>query len=213
MTMTFDTNESTATDLRVAWNETFSESAHGAIPVIDQYDAPETYLAFDRMKDDTSDSDRRQRFDRVVGIFYRDMYGYAVWLSRDKAIAEDVVQETLLRAWRSLDSLRDDSAAKPWLLTIVRRENARHFARNRLETVDIDNLTAGQSALLAETDNTEIDDVRRAIFDLDDQYREPLILQVLIGNSTQEIAEIIGISRGAVLTRLHRARKRLKAKV
>ena len=79
------------------------------------------------------------------------MYRFAAWLSRDKAIAEDVVQEALLRAWKSLDALRDDdAAAKPWLLTIVRRENARYFERRRLETVDIDNLTASQAALLAE---------------------------------------------------------------
>ncbi len=165
------------------------------------------------MKHNTSESTRRRRFDRVVVTFYRDMYGYALWLSRDKAIAEDVVQEALLRAWRSLDSLREDAAAKPWLLTIVRRENARYFARKHLETVDIDNLTAAQSALLARTDNTEIDDIRQAIFDLNDKYREPLVLQVLIGNSTQEIAEIMGISRGAVLTRLHRARNQLKAMI
>lgn len=165
------------------------------------------------MKDDISDSDRRRRFDRVVVTFHRDMYAYAVWLSRDKAIAEDVVQEALLRAWRSLDSLREDSAAKPWILTIVRRENARYFARKRLQTVDIDNLSPAQSALLAKTDGTEIDDVRQAIFELDDQHREALVLRVLIGNSTQEIAEIMGVSCGAVLTRLHRARKRLKAMV
>jgi RNA polymerase sigma-70 factor (ECF subfamily) len=165
------------------------------------------------MKHHTNDSDRRRRFDRLVAIFHRDMYGYAAWLSRDRTIAEDVVQEALLRAWRSLDSLRDDAAAKPWLLTIVRRENARYFARKRLDTVDIDNLTASQSAMLAKTDNSDTDNVRQAIFELEDKYREPLVLQVLIGHTTQEIAEIMGISQGAVLTRLHRARKRLKAKI
>ena len=122
-------------------------------------------------------------------------------------------REVLLRAWRSLDSLREDSAAKPWLLTISRRENAGYFARKRLATADIDNLTVDPSALLAKADSTEIDDVRRAIFDLEDHYREPLVLQALIGNSTQEIAEIMGISPRAVLTRLHCARKQLKEKI
>jgi RNA polymerase sigma-70 factor (ECF subfamily) len=98
------------------------------------------------------------------------MYRFAAWLSRDKAIAEDVVQEALLRAWKSLDSLRDDAAAKHWLLTIVRRENARYFERRRLETVDIDNLTASQAALLAETPDEELNDLRTAIFELDDDY-------------------------------------------
>jgi len=165
------------------------------------------------MKHNTSDNDRRRHFNRVVSRFYTDMYGYAIWLSRDKAIAEDVVQEALLRAWRSLDSLREDAAAKSWMLTIVRPENARYFARKRLETLDIDNLSASQSAILAKTDDSDTVGVRQAIFELQDDYREPLVLQVLIGHSTQEIAEIMGISQGAVLVRLHRARKRLKAMI
>lgn len=156
---------------------------------------------------------RRQRFDKLVAVYYPDMYRYAAWLSRDTAVAEDVVQEALLRAWKSLDALRDDGAAKPWLLTIVRRENARYFERRRLETVDIDNLSASQAALLAEAPNEELADLREAIFGLEDDYREPLVLQVLMGYSTSEIAETMGLKQGAVLTRLHRARNKLKDSV
>ena len=156
---------------------------------------------------------RRKRFDQLVGSYHPDMYRYAAWLSRDRAVADDVVQEALLRAWKSLDSLRDDGAAKQWLLTIVRRENARHFERKRLETVDIDELTPSQSALLATRPDEELDEMRKAIFELDDDYREPLVLQVLMGHSTKEIAELMGLRQGAVLTRLHRARLKLKDEV
>ncbi|MDA1063842.1 MAG: sigma-70 family RNA polymerase sigma factor [Proteobacteria bacterium] len=145
-----------------------------------------------------------------MAVFHQDIYRYAAWLSRDKAIAEDVVQEALLRAWKSLDALREDVATKPWLLTIVRRENARYFQRKRLETVDIDNLTASQSALLSEQPDDDLGDMREAIYALDDDYREPLVLQVLMGYSTSEIAEQMGIQQGAVLTRLHRARAKLR---
>ena len=162
------------------------------------------------MHSSKNQADRRRRFDQYVGVYHQDMYRYAAWLSRDTAIAEDVVQEALLRAWKSLDNLRDESSAKQWLLTIVRRENARYFERKRLETVDIDNLTATQAALLAEEDNAELDDMRQAIYELDDEYREPLVLQVLMGYTTNEIAEQMGLKQGAVLTRLHRARARLK---
>jgi len=165
------------------------------------------------MNSSSTSSDRRLRFDAVVAVFHPDMYRYAAWLSRDKAIAEDVVQEALFRAWKSLDALRDDEAAKPWLLTIVRRENARYFERRRLETVDIDNLTVSQSALLAEEPTEELDDLRESIFALDDDYREPLVLQVLMGYSTNEIAALMGLKQGAVLTRLHRARLKLKDNV
>ena len=162
------------------------------------------------MSSNRADSERRKRFDRVVAILHCDMYRYAVWLCREPAIAEDVVQEALLRAWKSLDALRDDGAARQWLLTIVRRENARHFERKRLETVDIDNLTPSQAAMLAETDDRQVDEVRAVIFRLEDEYREPLVLQVLMGHSTQEIAELMDMKQGAILTRLHRARLKLK---
>jgi RNA polymerase sigma-70 factor, ECF subfamily len=163
-----------------------------------------------RMNTSNAHLARRQRFDQVVTVLYRDMYRYAAWLCRDPGIAEEVVQEALLRAWKSLDALREDSAAKQWLLTIVRRENARYFERKRLETVDIDDLTHAQAAMIAETDDSDLDDMREAIYKLDDDYREPLVLQVLLGHSTREIAELIGINPGAVLTRLHRARIKLK---
>ncbi len=157
-----------------------------------------------------SSAARRQRFDKLVGVYYADMFRYAAWLCRDRSIAEDVVQEALMRAWRSLESLRDDGAAKHWLLTIVRRENARYFERKRLETVDVDDLTPAQEALIAEEDSDELDTVREAIYELEDDYREPLVLQVLMGYTTSEIAELMGLKQGAVLTRLHRARHKLK---
>jgi RNA polymerase sigma-70 factor (ECF subfamily) len=162
------------------------------------------------MQSSENAAERRQRFDKYVGVYHQDMYRYAAWLSRDKSIAEDVVQEALLRAWKSLDALREDTSAKQWLLTIVRRENARYFERKRLETVDIDNLTASQAALLAEQPNEELDEMRQAIYELHDDYREPRVLQVLMGFSTNEIAEQMGLKQGAVLTRLHRARAKLK---
>tara|TARA_R110002049_G_scaffold272614_5_gene450245 strand:+ start:5531 stop:6049 length:519 start_codon:yes stop_codon:yes gene_type:complete len=155
-------------------------------------------------------ADRRRRFDDIVGVFHQDMYRYAIWLCRDKAIAEDVVQEALLRAWKSLDALREADAAKPWLLTIVRRENARYFERKRLETVDVDNLAPAQELLLAEEPDEQLAEMREALFELEDDYREPLVLQVLMGYSTSEIAELMGLKQGAVLTRLHRARLKLK---
>ena len=160
-----------------------------------------------------ADLQRRQRFDRVVSVLHKDLYRYAAWLCRDPGIAEEVVQEALLRAWKSLDALREDGAAKSWLLTIVRRENARYFERKRLETVDIDNLTPSQSAMLAETEDPNVADMRQAMYQLEDDYREPLVLQVLLGHTTREIAELIGIKQGAVLTRLHRARIKLKEAV
>jgi RNA polymerase sigma-70 factor, ECF subfamily len=136
---------------------------------------------------------------------------FAFWLARDRAIAEDVVQETLLRAWRARSELRDSNAVRPWLLTIVRRENARLHERKRLPTVDLDELIATQDIALALNDtDPEIADLRRAILGLPDEYREPIVLQVLGGFSTGEIAKELGLTVPAVLTRLFRARNKLR---
>ena len=67
-----------------------------------------------------------------------DLLRFAQWLARDRSIAEDIVQESLLRAWRSREALKDAGAARPWLLTIVRREHARLYERKRLELVPLD---------------------------------------------------------------------------
>jgi len=130
---------------------------------------------------------------------------------RDRALAEDVVQETMLRAWKAQDSLLDEGAAKPWFLTIIRREYARTYERKRFQTVDVDDLIAKEEPMLAAAEEQDLRDVRAAMMKLPDEYREPLVLQVLMGYSTAEIARELDLSGPAVLTRLCRARRRLRA--
>ena len=77
-------------------------------------------------------------FARLLETLRPDLVRFAFWLARDRAVAEDVVQETLIRAWKSREELKDPAAARPWLLTIVRREHARLYERKRLPTVDVD---------------------------------------------------------------------------
>ncbi len=116
----------------------------------------------------------------------------------------------MLRAWKSFDALADERKAKAWLLTIVRREFARSFEKKRLELSDVDALVAAESAVLAAPEDERVGQMREEIFRLDEEYREPLVLQVLMGYSTQEIADMMGMQQGAVLTRLFRARARLR---
>jgi RNA polymerase sigma-70 factor, ECF subfamily len=156
---------------------------------------------------------RRQTFERVIPALRPELYRYAFWLSRDPTIADDVVQDALVRAWRSFDSLKDRGAIKHWLLTIVRREHARIYERKRLPSSDINDLTASEQFSIATEDDTDVADLRGAIFGLEPEYREPLILQVLMGYTAEEIGAIMGITAGAVLTRVCRARKHLAARV
>ncbi len=152
-------------------------------------------------------------FERLVAPLRDDLFRYVTWLCRDPVLADDVVQETMIRAFRAIDKLKDEPSVKTWLLTIARREHARVYERKRLETRDIDDLTRAETALIAVEHDTDVDDMRKAIFELDDDYREPLVLQVLMGLTTEEIAATMEIKQGAVLTRLHRARKKLIERV
>ncbi len=162
------------------------------------------------MKDLVRGNDKRARFQALCLSLRPDLLRFAFWLSRDRALAEDVVQETLLRAWKAQDSLVDESAAKPWFLTIVRREYARCFERKRLVTVDVDELVAREEPTLADGGDRQLEDLRAAVFKLPEEYREPLVLQVIMGYSTAEIAVALDLSTAAVLTRLFRARKQLR---
>ncbi len=155
-------------------------------------------------------SNKQQRYEFLVGELYQDVYRYAFWLCKSQPLAQDLVQETFLRAWRSLDSLQNDKAAKAWLFTILRRENARLYERYRPELVDIEGQT------IAESDSHEPDSqmdrelLHNAINRLESDYREPLLLQVVGGFSGKEIAEILDLNNNTVMTRLFRARSKLK---
>ncbi len=152
----------------------------------------------------------RARFNRLVGEYSKDVFRYAFWLCHNKTMAEELSQETFLRAWKSIDSLQDDKAAKSWLFTIVRRENARQYERKRLDMVDdVDFDRVGATREEYDT-STEAFVLRRALAELPEEYREPLVLQVIGGYSTEEIANQLGIKAGAVMTRLFRARKKLR---
>jgi RNA polymerase sigma-70 factor, ECF subfamily len=155
----------------------------------------------------------RLRFEALCLPLRTDLLRFVYWLCRDRTLAEDVVQEALLRAWRSFDSLADEQAVRSWLLTIARRELARTFERRRIETVDIDGLAEPAEQAVAANDPHEVLEMRRAIMQLDLMYREPLVLQVLFGYSTNEIAQHLEISLPAVLTRLFRAREALRRRL
>lgn len=158
------------------------------------------------------DADRR-RFETLCVPYKADLYRFLFWLCRNRSLAEDVMQETLVRAWRSIGSLSDDKAVRAWLLTIARRELARTFERKRLDTVDLDSVIETDDGSLTMSDSSEVDEMRAAIFRLEANYREPLMLQVLFGYSTEEIANQLEISVPAVLTRLYRARHLLRRKM
>lgn len=152
---------------------------------------------------------KQKRYEALVHSLHGDIYRYAFWLVKDRAVAEDITQETFLRAWKSLDSLKDEKAAKSWLITILRRENARRFERKRFDLVDMDDVSLADDAQSQEQ-QLEHAELRQLMANLSEEYREPLMLQILFGYSGDEIAAQLDLNKNTVMTRLFRARNQLK---
>ncbi|RTR34264.1 sigma-70 family RNA polymerase sigma factor [Shewanella atlantica] len=153
---------------------------------------------------------KQRRYDSLVRALHADIFRYAYWLCGDKHVAEDITQETFLRAWRSLESLKDDKAAKAWLITILRRENARRFERKQFNYSDVEQEHLEDVFSSSSEDQAEQHLIRRQIAKLELEYREPLLLQIIGGFSGEEIAGILDLNRNTVMTRLFRARNQLK---
>jgi len=142
-------------------------------------------------------------------------YNLARWLTRDDRDAEDIVQEAYLRAIKHFATFRGDNA-RPWILTIVRNTYYTWIRRNRLtETIDqfdneehilISDALDPERALLQEADKQM---VRRALRKLPAQFLEVIVLREFEELSYQQIAEVVQVPLGTVMSRLARARKRL----
>lgn len=160
---------------------------------------------------------------------YRDrIFRYALHLVHDPAEAEDLTQDTFLRAHDRLGGLRDPAALKTWLFRIVtnlaRDRYRRHAARGG-SPVSLDSPLRDDSApareAITDDDTPRLDEameraelstcVQRYIEALPDDYRAVLLLKDLHGLTNPEIAEMLGCSLPTVKIRLHRARTRLKA--
>ena len=145
-------------------------------------------------------------FDDAVRAHAGDLFRYAFWLARNRQQAEDIVQEALLRGWRAFPGVRDRTAVKSWLFSIVKNEFHRATARDaRHAHVDVDGLDFADER--ASPFGMEM---RDALMALPASYAEPLALQVLGGFSCAEIAAMLETTEGAAMTRLTRARQALK---
>ena len=151
----------------------------------------------------------RRRFGSLLAAYGQRLYRYARNLSRNDTEAEDLVQETFMRAWRAIGDLRDERATGAWLVAILRREFARRYRKRLSEDTDnIDDWTnLGEAPKL----NADTMALRQALDRLPLAFSEPLLLQVLWGYSLEEIAQELALPAKTVATRLFRARQRLRA--
>ena len=154
-------------------------------------------------------------FEVLVRAHATAMFRVAVGIVRDAAMAEDVVQEAVLRAWDNLDTFRGEGPVRNWLLRITHNVAVSELRRSREQPWDPRRLpeqpVAGPERRLVAA--SELEEVRLALGALDELSRSILALRVSEELSYQEIAETLGISLGQVKIRLLRARRTLAAAV
>ncbi len=160
--------------------------------------------------------EKLRRFEEQISPHLKSAYNFAKWLTRNHEDAEDVVQEAFLRAFSGFENLRSDDA-KAWLLTIVRNTCFTWMKRNRnaASTIGLEEQVEDPSEpspdpeelLLISLDREQ---VRRALEQLPDDFREAIVLRELEGLSYKEIAATAGVPLGTVMSRLSRGREWLR---
>ena len=139
-----------------------------------------------------------------------EMRAFALSLTRNPTLADDLVQDSLIKAWKNFHQFQTDTNMRAWLFTIVRntfysdiRKRKREF--DRIDDAEVDLINTCQNA----DPIIETMDFERAFSMLPDQQREALILVGASGMSYDGAAELCGVAIGTIKSRINRARKKL----
>jgi RNA polymerase sigma-70 factor, ECF subfamily len=159
---------------------------------------------------------RQARFEKTILPHLDAAYNLARWLTRNQHDAEDVAQEACLRAFKFFDNFRGGDS-RVWLLTIVRNTCYTWLQQNRPqaaissfdEKIHTPDSEASNPATLA-LQSADDQMLRQSLEGLPTEFREIVVLRDLEGLSYKEIADIAGLPLGTVMSRLARARERLK---
>jgi RNA polymerase sigma-70 factor (ECF subfamily) len=167
-----------------------------------------------------SETDRRARFEQLAMPLLDDALQLAAWLAGNRADADDIVQEAMLRAYKYLEQF-SGAAFRPWLLAIVRNTAMTWLKRNRSPKLVLvpdfatEESNTGMNAAQPETPEDRMlqrdlaSRLNQAVAALPDEFREVIVLRELQELSYKEIAAVINVPIGTVMSRLSRARKLL----
>jgi RNA polymerase sigma-70 factor (ECF subfamily) len=171
---------------------------------------------------------RRKDFEKASLEHLDSLYGMAVRLTRDERDAEDLVQDTYVRALRFQDRFEPGTNMRAWLLRILTNTFINRYRRRQKERQLADQLEAGpdQEALLSTHAQAQLRDpekqlqigilreeLARAVDELPDEFRVAVVLADVYGFSYKEIASVLDCPIGTVMSRLHRARRALQARL
>lgn len=146
-------------------------------------------------------------FEDLIRKYQDQIFRYALHMLPSRQDAEDVAQETFIGAYRSLKGFRNESSFNTWLIAIARTRVAHWYRRRKIE-YDLDETqepaTYDNDALL------EHMEIRSAVAELPERYREMIVLRYENQLDLGEISAVTGLSRNVVGTSLHRARQMLR---
>jgi len=136
---------------------------------------------------------------------------YARALTGDRTRADDLVQDTLERAWNKLHLWRRGSDIRAWMFSIMHNVFVNQVRQNRVAMVAIDDDAPEVPVRATQTDGLEMRDLAAAIARLPVEYREVILLVGLEQMGYEEAARVLGVPLGTVMSRLSRGRERLRA--
>jgi RNA polymerase sigma-70 factor, ECF subfamily len=170
-----------------------------------------------------------ERFQRDALPLLDSLYGAALRMTRNPADAEDLVQETMLRAYRAFERFEPGTNLKAWLFRILtnayinvyrkRQREPQRVSQDQIEEFDLYQELKDHDPQFDETPETIVldslvdSDILEAIEDLPDQFRLAVVLSDIEGFSYAEMAEIMDVPMGTVMSRLHRGRKALQKRL
>jgi RNA polymerase sigma-70 factor (ECF subfamily) len=135
---------------------------------------------------------------------------FSLSLTSRGATADDLVQETLMKAWKHQDSFKPGTNLRAWLFTILRNEFYSQLRKRKREVEDVDDLYSSRVSVLAEQHgHLEMAELRSALNKLPEDQREAIVLVGASGFSYEEAAEICNVAVGTIKSRVNRARTKL----
>ena len=138
------------------------------------------------------------------------MRAFAISLCRNSALADDLVQDALIKAWSKIDTFEEGTNMRAWLFTILRNTYYSLHRKRRREVEDVDGVMAGNLAQKPDHDGRlAMRDFNVAFRQLTDEQREALTLVGAQGFSYEEAADMCGVAVGTIKSRINRARARL----